>query len=50
MSNTVPGGDGYCYFESETVPAWAGIMAWTRVLDDSRIEAAIKAANQGAPG
>jgi uncharacterized membrane protein len=50
MSNTVPGGYGHRYFESETVPAWAGIMGMDPNADYSRIEAAIKEANQGATG
>ena len=48
MSNTVPGGFGHRYFETETVPAWAGIMGMDPNADYSRIEAAIKEANQGA--
>ncbi len=50
MSNTVPGGFGHRYFETETVPAWAGIMGMDPNADYSRIEAAIKEANQGATG
>ena len=50
MSNTVPGGYGHRYFETETVPAWAGIMGMDPNADYSRIEAAIKEANQGATG
>ena len=50
MSNTVPGGYGHRYFETETVPAWAGIMGMDPNGDYSRIEAAIKEANQGATG
>ena len=50
MSNTVPGGYGHRYFETETVPAWAGIMGMDPNADYSRIEAAINQANQGASG
>ena len=50
MSNTVPGGYGHRYYENETVPAWAGIMGMDPNADYSRIEAAIKEANQGAGG
>jgi uncharacterized membrane protein len=50
MSNTVPGGYGHRYYETETVPAWAGIMGMDPTADYSRIEAAIKQANQGATG
>jgi uncharacterized membrane protein len=50
MSNTVPGGYGHRYFETETVPAWAAIMGMDPKADYSRIEAAIKEANQGATG
>ena len=50
MSNTVPGGYGHRYFETETVPAWAGIMGMDPKADYSRIQAAIKEANQGATG
>ncbi len=48
MSNTVPGGYGHRYFETETVPAWAGIMGMDPNADYGRIEAAINQANQGA--
>jgi uncharacterized membrane protein len=50
MSNTVPGGYGHRYFETETVPAWAGIFGMDPNADYSRIEAAIREANQGATG
>ncbi len=50
MSNTVPGGYGHRYFETETVPAWAGIMGMDPNADYSRIEGAINEANQGASG
>lgn len=50
MSNTVPGGYGHRYFETETVPAWAGIMGMDPNADYGRIEAAINQANQGAGG
>jgi uncharacterized membrane protein len=50
MSNTVPGGYGHRYFETETVPAWAGIFGMNPNGDYTRIEAAIKEANQGASG
>ena len=46
----VPGGYGHRYFETETVPAWAGIMGLDPDADYSRIEAAIREANQGATG
>jgi len=46
MANTVPGGYGHRYFESETVPAWAGVLGLSPGADYSRIEAAIKAANE----
>ena len=50
MSNTVPGGYGHRYFETETVPSWAGIIGMDPNADYTRIEAAIKEANQGATG
>jgi uncharacterized membrane protein len=50
MSNTVPGGYGHRYFETETVPAWAGIFGMDPNADYSRIEAAIREVNQGATG
>jgi uncharacterized membrane protein len=50
MSNTVKGGYGHRYFETETVPAWAGIFGMDPTADYSRIEAAIKEANEGATG
>ncbi|HEY8306846.1 MAG TPA: alpha/beta-hydrolase family protein [Lapillicoccus sp.] len=50
MSNTVPGGYGHRYFETETVPAWAGIMGMDPNTDYTRIESAINEANQGASG
>jgi uncharacterized membrane protein len=50
MSNTVPGGYGHRYFETETVPAWAGIMGMDPNADYTRIEGAINQANQGATG
>lgn len=35
------------YVETETVPAWAGVLGMPVDGDYSRIQAAIKAANQG---
>lgn len=47
MSNSVPGGYGHRYFETETVPAWAGVLGLPPTADYSRIQAAIKAAHGG---
>ena len=47
MSNSVPGGFGHRYYETETVPAWAGILGMPINADYSRIMAAIHAANPG---
>jgi uncharacterized membrane protein len=43
MSNTVSGGFGHRYVESETVPAWAGILGMAPDGDYSTVQAAIKA-------
>lgn len=45
MSNTVPAGYGHRYQESETVPAWAGILGRDPGGDYGAIEAAIAEAN-----
>ncbi|MEO7058753.1 MAG: alpha/beta-hydrolase family protein, partial [Lapillicoccus sp.] len=47
MANSVPGGYGHRYFESETVPAWAGVLGMDPDGDYSRIQAAIRFANEG---
>ena len=47
VANNVDGGYGHRYFETETVPAWAGVLGLSPASDYSRIEAAIKTANQG---
>jgi uncharacterized membrane protein len=47
VANNVDGGYGHRYFETETVPAWAGVLGLSPAADYSRIEAAIKTANQG---
>ena len=47
MSNSVPGGFGHRYYETETVPAWAGILGMPINGDYTRIMAAIHAANPG---
>lgn len=47
MSNNVRGGFGHWYVETETVPAWAGVLGMSVDGDYSRIQAASKAANQG---
>ena len=47
MSNSVPGGFGHRYYETETVPAWAGILGMPINGDYTQIMAAIHAANPG---
>jgi len=47
VANTVAGGFGHRYFETETVPAWSGILGLPASADHSRIEAAIRLANEG---
>ena len=47
VSNSVSGGFGHRYFETETVPAWSGILGVPTTVDHSRIEAAIRKANEG---
>jgi uncharacterized membrane protein len=46
MSNTVGAGFGHRYLETETVPAWAGILGLDPHADYTRIQGAIRVANE----
>lgn len=47
VSNSVPGGFGHRYLETETVPAWAGVLGMDPTADYSAVQAAIHQANPG---